>query len=133
MVDKGYGTKFFWGVTSTPVTEVVTLVEVSSPAIDVEDIDTSMMQSTDQYRTFISGWIDGGEASLIVQYNKTKTATLFAELAVENYFKILFSDSSFWQWQGYIKAFTNEIDIDDIVQITLVIKITGVPAFTPAA
>ncbi len=133
MVDKGYGTRFFWGVTSTPVTEIVQLVDVSSPAIDVDDIDTSIMQSTDQYRTFIAGWKDGGETNLVVQYAKAVTATLFAELTVENYFKVQFSDGSFWQWQGYIKGFSNEIEIDDIVRITLTIKINGVPAFTPSA
>ncbi len=133
MVDKGYGAKFFWKVTSPADTAVLLVTAITPPGIDVEDIDTSVMQSTDQWRTFISGWKDGGEAGITVQYTKANTALLFAQVAVENFFTIEFSDDSEWDFKGYIKGFGDEIDIDGVVSTTLTIKLTGVPTFTPSA
>ena len=133
MADKGYGAKFFWKVTSPATTEVLLVTAIAPPGIEVEDIDVSVMQSTDQWREFISGWKVGGEAGVTIQYTKAETAALFAQAAIENFFIIEFSDGSEWAFKGYINNFGDELDIDGIVSTALTIKITGVPTFTPSA
>ncbi len=126
MAEKGYGAKFFYNTT----TELANVIDISSPQIDVEDIDTSVMLSTSQYRTFIAGWKDGGEVGLTMQYAKAITNTLQSRIGTDDTFVVEFSDGGKWTVTGYIKGFTEEIDIDGLVTSVVTVKISGVPVFT---
>ncbi len=126
MAEKGYGAKFFYNTT----TELANVMAITPPSIDVEDIDTSVMLSTGQWRTFVSGWKDGGEVGVTLQYAKAITNTLEGLIGTDDTFVVEFSDGGKWTVAGYIKGLGDEIDIDGIVTTVITIKISGVPAFT---
>ena len=56
-----HGTIFALNSTLTPVAH---LTGISGPNISADTIDVSSHDSTDAYRTFVAGLIDGGEVSL---------------------------------------------------------------------
>ena len=129
MATKGYGTIF---TANSVVTGLV--MDISTPDISVEEIDISNMDSTLQWREFISGWKVGGEPSVTIQHVEATTALLYALVAVDDTdFIIEFSNGATWTFTGYVSALAEPDDIDGIVTTELSIKITGVPVFAVAA
>jgi hypothetical protein len=136
-VTQGYQTIFSYGNMptasgSTAWTDFAGIDDIKPPKIESEDIDISNMTSPDQFKQFVAGWANGGEAEVKIQFEKSQNATIYGLFRVNKGYKITFADGSAWAFDGYIKSFANEVDREKIVTADTMVKISGKPTFTPA-
>lgn len=134
----GHSTKFEFGnqatfAASTTWTDVAQIVDISPPEIEADDVETSHMQSPNQFKTFDPGWADAGEVELTVEYEKAAGTTLYGLFRTKKGFKMTFEDGSSWGIDGYIKKLGGEVDREGLVTQTITVKISGKPVFTAAA
>ena len=111
------------------------LTSIGGVTIEAGDIETTDLDSTDQFREFVQGNKDAGELALegIVKSDSQfdVMVDLVSEGTVEEW-TVNWSNGAKWVFDGYLKAFGDgEKDIDDtVVTFSATIKITGVPVFT---
>jgi hypothetical protein len=131
-----YGNQATHGA-STVWTTMGNITDITPPNVEADDIETSHMLSPEQFKTFMAGWADGGEVELTIQYEKAKNAELYSLFRQDKGFRLMFADpapsGSKWNFSGYIKAFGNEVDREDIISADITVKISGKPDFAPAA
>lgn len=141
---QSYDTLFEYGdgataAASTTWTAIAGVQDIKPPKIEAKDIDTTVIDSPNQFETFIPGWANGGEAEIKIQFDATQGAALYALFRTPKGFRIVFNDapaggtSSNLAMDGYIKGFQNEIEKEGIVTATITVKVSGQPVFTAAA
>lgn len=135
MAVKGHSVKFSYADPGTPTTytAVAKVIDITPPNVEADDIDVSTMDSPDQFKEFTASWADGGECELTIQFSKQENGTIYSLFRADKAFKIEFSDGSNWTFNGYIKAFGNEVDREGVITTPITIKVSGRPTFTAAA
>lgn len=135
MAVKGHSTKAFYGnqanfTDSTTWTAFAKVTGVTPPKPQADDIDTSHMESADQFKEFEPGWADGGEVELQLQFAAADNASVYGLFRQPKGFRLEFSNGSRWSFNGYIKGFGNEVEREGIVSTTVTFKVSGKPEFT---
>lgn len=133
MAIPGHSTKLEYSTSPETWVEIENVEEVTPGAISIDDIETSHMQSTDQYKTFMPGWKDAGEATATVQYDETQHAALMARIGVSGGFRVTLQDGSTITFDGYIKGVAVTVEREGKVLTELTIKASGKPTFAAAA
>src|SRR5688500_4393426 len=138
MSTKGHSTKLEFGdaatvAGSTTWTPVAKITEITPPNVEAEDIDVSHMESPDQVNEYDPGWAEGGEVEATIQYEKAANETVYNLFRVPKGYRIVFVDGSKWNFDGYMKAFGNEVERKGIVTAKITIKLSGKPEFVKAA
>jgi hypothetical protein len=108
------------------------LRSITLPNMERVFFDTSSMSSTNDWRTFLGGMIDAGEATFELVFDKAVVVTLHSAIvAVNEVWTILFSNGSTWACSGGVKSQGGgSSNIDDTVIWNLTIKFSGEPTFT---
>jgi hypothetical protein len=137
-VTKGATTTIAYGNAAThgdssSWTDFAGVTEVTPPTFEADEIETSNMNSVEQWKEFVSGWADAGELEVTLQYDKDATEDIFALFREDRGFRITFSDGSTWEFSGFIKSYGDEIDREGIVTTQVSMKLSGIPEFTKAA
>lgn len=128
MATHGHGTTFE-GTALGTIGEVLNL----NHGIECDDIDTSSMDSSNKYRTYISGMIDAGEITFNCIFNKADLATLEGAVGTDDVFTVNYPDTSTWATTGgYIKNVGVTDNFEDKIEVDVTIKVSGEPTFTPA-
>lgn len=125
----GMGTKLLIGIDS-----VVELTEISGLEISADTVETTTLESTGNYRTFVQGLKDAGEISISGYFNPSDTngqKKLFDSLgtgALET-FSIVFPSSlgASWGFGGIVTGFTTSAAMEDLIPFEATIKVSGVP------
>lgn len=138
MATAGHSTVFEFGnaatvEASTTWTEFAEITDIKPPEIEADDIETSHMQSPEQFKEFIAGWADAGEVEVTCNFLKTNNAAVYALFRQNKGFRMTFEDGSVWKFNGYIKKFANEVDREKIVTAVATVKVNGKPEFVAAA
>lgn len=120
--------------TSTGVVSIAYIRSISGPNADINDVDTTTLDSTGGFRTFIAGLIDGGEVTCELMYDPSveshKTlGTRFKSRSAATYTITHPSTTSTSAFTGYIKSMSREIPLDDVVTCTVGFKVSGNPGF----
>lgn len=133
----GYGLALEIALASAPsdFTHVRETFDATPPSVTVDNVDASHFQSPDQFREYISGMKDGGEASFELNYVPGSATDVFlislgsealvARLTFANGVQVIF-DCIF---QGYERAAPN----DDKKTATLTLKVSRKPYQSAAA
>ena len=108
------------------------ITRIGLPGIEVDDIDVTVSTSTEAWRVFIAGLKNAGEIEADLLYEKDNTDSVFDALATDDTFTITFPDDSTFACSGYLKGTGIEIPIDDRIEQTISIKLSGKPTFTAA-
>lgn len=124
------GTKLFIGVNS-----IAELTSISGLELSGETIDTTSLDSTGGYRTFIQGFKDGGEVSISGHFNPADTNgqyalfTGFSNGTVTS-FKITFPSSmgAEWTFNGVVTGYTTGAELENTVTFEATIKVSGQPS-----
>lgn len=108
---------------------------ITLPNMERIFFDTSSMSSVDDYRTFLGGMIDAGEATFELVFDKADVDTLHDAIeAVNEVWTITLSDTTTWACSGGVKSLGGGTsNIDDTVTWPVTIKFSGKPTYTPAA
>lgn len=137
-----WGTQFL-RETNTPGTfEVIANVsDLSGPTRAREAIEVTAHDSPNQYREFVKGLKDGGEVSLTLNYDPDVVTHQhldadFEEDDLRAYQIIIFpgtADEYTWDFDALITALEDSFPIDDRMERSVTVKISGKPTLTHTA
>ena len=126
-----FGTHFCLGTTST-AQAVANLTNISGPGVSADTIDVTAHDSTDAFRGFVAGVIDGGEISL--EGNLISAAAgniILTELAARTSTTCLIQYSTAanacWKFEGLVTGFETDAPFDGKLGFTASVKVTGKP------
>ena len=130
---KGYGSSFGYAdVGTTTFTKLARVLEIKPPKSSVDSIDTSHLESPDQWKEKTAGWKEAGEAEVKVQFKKDQTAAVYELLALDKSFQIKLADTSTLDFDGFVSAIEPELDKDGLVTATLTFTVSGAVEFNAA-
>ena len=124
--------------TTTGLAEIGQIRNISGPGVSANDVDTTTLDSSSNFRTFSCGLLDPGEVSFSTVYDPVTTATMHKRLA---YYMGQRSTKTFTVYHGsstgdtdafvgYVKAMGREVPLDDVISCDYTLKVTGLPAYT---
>lgn len=120
----------------TTENNVAQVLNISGPGVSGNDVDTTTLDSSSNYRTFVGGLLDPGELTFSIVYDPTAaTHALLANFMGERYtanWKIAIGSSSgaLQTFSGHVKGMSREIPLDDKVTCDVTVKVTGLPGYT---
>ena len=119
----------------TDGTKIAQVLSIGGPSISRETIDTTDADATDDWRTFIASYIDGGEVSLEINYdpdNATHAPAAgilldFAATTLDNW-TLTFSDASpavAWTFDALCTGFEPAAPHDGVLTASVTLKVMG--------
>ena len=122
--------------TTTGVTSIGQVRSVSGPGVSANDVDTTTMDSSSNYRTFTCGLLDPGEVTFEVVYDPAnvshkRLAEYMGNLASKTFTVYHGStDGDADAFSAYVKGMSREIPLDDVISCDFTLKVSGKPAYT---
>ncbi|MBY6113294.1 hypothetical protein KUW09_04855 [Mameliella alba] len=117
-------------------TTVGEILNVSPPSLSRDTVDATHSKSPNRFREFIAGLRDGGEVSVEIQFDpgSTTAAAAIADLETDTAidYKIVFPDTSEWDFSALCTGIETDAPIDDKMVATFTYKVTGRPVLTAA-
>lgn len=132
----GYGSVLIVATTTGGEVNVAQIRNISGPGVSGNDIDTTTMDSSSNYRTFTAGLLDPGEISFTLVYDPTAAShTRLARYMGSKYlatWKVAETSSAgtLTTFSGYVKGMSREIPMDDVITCDLTVKLSGKPGYT---
>lgn len=134
----GHGTLLKRGNGATPevFTTIAEVASISGPALAQETIDVTSHDSTDGWREFIGGLLDGGEVSFDVHLIPTNAThdNLWTDLSNRTLrnFQLVFPDggATTWAFSALVTGFSTNEPIDSQLSASVSLKISGKPTLT---
>jgi len=114
----------------------VPMAEVKSitpPSIKVDQVEVTHMQSPDRYREFISGLMDGGEASFEMNFvpGNASDLRLFQLLNLpvgvsrRRACRISFPNGRTWSFNAEVTGYDPTVPFDSVMTAKVTMKVTG--------
>lgn len=109
---------------------------ISGPGVDFADVDTTCMDSSSNYRTFVPGLGDPGELTFSVVYDSTNATHARLVYHMNNRRTNTYtlyhgtSDADGDSFVAYVKSLSREIPMDDVITADYTLKVTGIPGYT---
>lgn len=136
MADIGYTTAVGYGDTQGgSYSDIANIVEATLPDVEIKDVDFTNMQSASYFMEFIPGMGNAGEIEVKLLFEKTQQDTLYSLVRVTKWWRINFplasgeTTPSNWKCQGYLKGLKNLNPLDDKMELTCKMKLTGKPVW----
>lgn len=111
------------------------LKSISGISLSAETIETTTLESTDGYRTYVGGLRDGGEVSVSGNFDSSDSTGQLALVTALNAgtstaMTIVFPTAIGYTWtfNGIVTGVSTGADMDDVVTFDATIKVTGKPA-----
>jgi Lambda phage tail tube protein, TTP len=106
---------------------LVEVKEVIPPSAIVDDVEASHYQSPGRTREYIAGAIDGGEATVLMNWipgSATDDRIIaLRESGARKQFKITWPNSLTWEFSGRIKGYECRVPLDGVMEATATIKV----------
>ena len=124
-------------IDGTPLTNNE-ILSISFPGFTKDILDVSHGSSPEHYREFISGFKDGGEVAVELNYTQDDFQELKAvyDLEIGKTFKIVIIDENYtttdpdWSFVGFVTGLPVVGGSEENVTMSCTIKVTGNPVFT---
>lgn len=133
----GYGSVLIVCSTdNTTENNIAQVRSITGPGVSGNDVDTTTMDSTSNYRTFVAGLLDPGELTFNLVYDSTSTThALLAHLMGERHtgvWKVCIGSTggTATTFSGHIKGMSREIPLDDVITCDVTVKVSGLPGYT---
>lgn len=132
----GFGTIFTWDSV-----DIAELTNISGPGESMDTIEVTHHESSDAYKEYIAGLLDGGdisiEGNLIVTDSTGQVAmhTDFQAREAKDWiikFPSWSAGTPQFSGSGLVTAFNFTFPHDDKIGFTATIKVTGKPTYAPA-
>lgn len=128
----GFGVLLQIDIAST-FTTIAEVTSLSGPSISRDAIDVTSMDSTNGWREFIGGVIDGGEVTAEVNFlpaaatHQAVTDLLADYTQAPGSFKIVWTDSGTTEWafSGIVTDFSPGAEIDGQLTASITIKVSA--------
>lgn len=114
------------------------LTDVSIPEVEVTEIDITSHDSEGGYKEYVGGLKDGGTVTLTGKYNIADTGQAYLADADNQgadavAVVVTFSDTSTCGFNAIVKGYGATNPLDDAVDFSASLKITGAVTYTAAA
>lgn len=122
--------------TTTGLTEIGQLRNISGPGVTANDVDTTTLDSSSNFRTFSAGLMDPGEVSFSVVYDPGNTMhkrlAYYMGQRLAKTFTVYYASSTgdTDAFSAYVKSMGREIPLDDVISCDYTLKVSGKPAYT---
>jgi predicted secreted protein len=137
MAIAGYGAQFRrWNANPDNSSQgawekIAEVISIEGPGMDRETIDTTSLDNTDGYRSFIGGLRDAGEVTLSMNFrrdNYEKMKNDYEADGVQNYEIVLpDEDNTSLEFEGVVTGVPITVNTDDRVTSDVTIKVSGKP------
>lgn len=113
------------------------LTSIGEIGLESEEIDTTTLDSPDEYKEFIAGNKDGGEIELggniVDESAAAKLLALADSRSLETY-TVGYPSGATWEFTAFVKSFKDgEKTPDGLATFTAALRVSGKPTYTPAA
>lgn len=113
------------------------LTSIGEIGLESEEIDTTTLDSPDEYKEFIAGNKDGGEVALagniVTEAAAAKLLALADTRSLEEY-TVEYPSGATWVFTAFVKSFKDgEKTPDGLATFSSSLRISGKPVYTPAA
>lgn len=143
MATKGMKTRFEYGDAATHAesntwTPFAKVVEIGPPPVTADEIETTWLESPDDFKDWEPGLGDAGDASFKIQWAPEQNAEIFNLFRVKKGFRMVYADlpypsGSKLHFNGWIKGIAGEsITKDNVVEATITVRVVGKPHFEEA-
>ena len=116
--------------------KIANLTSIGEIGVESEEIDTTDLDSPNNYKEFIAGSKDAGEVSLAGnikdESNVEKMLALAESQSMEDW-TVTYPSGAKWEFKGFIKSFKDgEKTPDGLATFSASIRISGKPTYTKA-
>lgn len=113
-------------------TAIAGLTSIGGLELSAETIDTTVLDSPGQYRTFTSSFKDAGEVSLSGYFEYASHSAILSdfEAGTTDAYTITFPNGATWTFSGVVVGFTTGFDLEDLISFEATIKVSGEPTLT---
>ena len=133
MAISGVGTTFAKrnAGSSVSYTTISEVKNIEGPSATRAFLDTTSLDATDGWRTYIPGFKDLGTLTMTINYTKTGYSALLADFSAEtpNNYKITLPDSTTITFDAFLTDLPLTIP-EDIITMNVTFRITGKPTTT---
>lgn len=132
----GYGSVLSVATTTGGDLEIAQIRSLSGPGVSFNDVDTTCMDSTSNYRTFVAGLGDPGELTCGLVYDSTSLSharmCYYMGQRSSKTWKVTNGSTAGDQdtFTAYIKGMSREIPMDDVITADVTFKVSGLPGYT---
>jgi hypothetical protein len=132
----GYGSVLVVNTSTGGEVNVAQVHSISGPGVSGNDVDTTTLDSSSNYRTFVAGLLDPGELTFGLVYDPTAVShTRLARYMNARYsatWKVMQGSSggTLTTFSGYIKGMSREVPMDDLITCDVTVKVSGKPGYT---
>jgi predicted secreted protein len=134
--DIGFGAVFSIGATiAGPFTAVAEVTQITPPGMSRDAVEVTHLTSLGEWKQFIAGLKDGGEAQLTFNYvAAANDAILTAFNANTGAYQITFPNGVMMRFAGFFTGYTPpELTPGNAMQASATIKVTGAPTLHAAS
>lgn len=131
----GYGS-VLQVTTTTGDAAIGQVTAISGPGVDFGDVDTTCMDSSSNYRTFVPGLGDPGEITVSVAYDPTavpiKRLTYYMGQRSVKAFKLYHGTTAADEdaFSAYVKGISRDIPMDNLITAEITLRLTGKPGLS---
>lgn len=117
--------------------KIANLTSIGEIGVESEEIDTTDLDSPNNYKEFIAGSKDAGEVSLAGnikdESNVEKMLALAESQSVEEW-TVAYPSGAKWVFNAFVKSFKDgEKTTDGLATFTATLRISGKPVYTKSA
>jgi predicted secreted protein len=129
-ITTGFGTKFRrWDSVLGAWEDIAKIVSIDGPSMSRETIDTTTLDNTEGYRTFIGSLRDGGTVGFTMQFSRARYEKIKADFENDenqNY-EILLPDAELTsiEFEGLVTELPIGVEIDAVITCEVSIKVSG--------
>lgn len=132
----GYGS-ILQVTTTTGDLAIGQVKSISGPGVSFGDVDTTCIDSSSNYRTFVPGLGDPGEITLSLVYDPTlrshKVLAYYMKNRSSKAFKLYHGTTAAGDedaFTAYVKGMSREIPMDDVITADVTLKLSGIPGLS---
>ncbi len=130
MAVAGVGTQFRrWNISTGSWEAIANITNISGPTMSRDTIDTTALDTVGGYRTFITGFRDGGTVTLTMNFTNAGYTAMkndFESDTLQNYEIVLpDAENTSFEFEGLVTELPLDIPPDDKITCTVTIKISG--------
>lgn len=132
----GYGS-VLQVTTTTGDAAIGQILSINGPGVDFADVDTTTMDSSSNYRTFVPGLGDPGEITVSLLYDPGavthKRLAYYAGQRSTKAFKLYHGTTAAGDedtFSAHVKGIGREIPMDGMIACDFTLKVTGKPGYS---
>lgn len=134
----GYGSVIAVASSTGGEKNIACVRSISGPGVSFDDVDSTCLDSSSNFRTFVPGLGDPGEVTFEVVYDPATASANHAYLydlmnsRTARVFSIMHGSSAgdVDTFTGYVKGLSREIPLDDLITAEFTVKVSGSPGYT---